>query len=239
MFDRLAKVVLATVACALATCAAPQPYQSVYPVPGASLPPASEWRPCIKREIDQRVAAAGWGGPGPITILGDETIESALSACLPAHVKGDVLTDSPAVGFAQGEYFAERGRIMETQRVALTAANEKKKAEDKAALQREEPAASAAYRTCIFTNAAGLALVSDEPAPVVASAAIAACRPQRDAWIAVHQRYGDGTFDNSVMDQIEQRILATLVLSVIQTRAAAKVTPPARAPKTVPSGDSI
>lgn len=102
----------------------------------------------------------------------------------------------------------------------------RKAEEDRVKLEAEEPAIFAKYRDCIYTNAARLALISDEPAEVVVSAAYAACHLQREALVELHMRYGDPGFDDRTMDEVEHRVAGALELTVIQARAARRGPPP-------------
>ena len=95
----------------------------------------------------------------------DEIPAAALEKCLQSYKRGskysgsypEVLADS-IYGTAKGRYEAQIREIYKGRQAAKTAENEAK-------LKQEEPAIIATYRDCIFSNAARLALVSDESPP--------------------------------------------------------------------------
>jgi len=178
----------------------------------------------FRREVSQ-----GWSDPYlPLP----EIVVSALEKCVPGYKRDPTRTASLQVErLADAIYTNVRNKYSQIANDVVSSRNDQKIAENQARLNQGEPAFIAKHRDCIFANATGMAVVSEEPAAVVASAAFAACRQQREAIVELHRRYGDAAFSDETMDKIEARVAPTIILMVIQARAAKrKEVPPTQIP---------
>jgi hypothetical protein len=118
---------------------------------------------------------------------------------------------------------ADYESVMEKRRKQAELDAPKLVAEDKAAFRR--------YGECVFASARLIALNSSEPAEVVAKAAFASCREDREAIFSVHRRYHD-SFSEEAMERVEHEITGNLLLEIIKARVPRSPAKPPAKPDT-------
>jgi hypothetical protein len=194
-----------------------------------------EHRQCVTAELN-RIVTENYAGTREASYIPmDKLAGEAIDQCIPS------LQYQPAdVQKTAREDIRDQARTAETnemrtwdnRQLKVTAA---KSADDQIKLKAEEPTAIADWRNCLVSDARQLAQRSQEPAEAIARATFAACRSQRDNLIAIHQRYGDSQFGAEVMDRAEQLSINSVMLVVMQTRAATTVPELPQQPATPPS----
>jgi hypothetical protein len=188
---------------------------------------------CLTGVFD-RTMADHYAGKEDASIMPTGPQSPVVSSAIDQCVAGFDLQDSNGQwvlrGFTSTLAMEAQGRVLDARserRREIYAANA---AENQAKLKAEEPDVLDNYRNCIFTNAARLAVVSEEPADVVVRATYSACRPQRTALVELHKRYGDPGFDDERMNRIEDGVAGALILTVIRARATQRAAPAPETP---------
>ena len=98
------------------------------------------------------------------------------------------------------------------------------------AAQVEKNAAVDAYPKCLFSHVQILAVVSGEPAPTLAQAAVASCRAERTKVLQAFRSNSD--LNPNLIDALDEKIAPDLMLEVIKARAAQKQASPPAQPET-------
>lgn len=157
----------------LLSCAAPAPAPR-------NQPPAFDWRAadaCAQARLRAEMTALGEAIAALTPDAQAAMVQAAIEAC--PYTAASLRRDArDRLGFAASRIRAELEAPI---RAARNAAAERRNSEITAARQRDLDAAGAAYLRCVRAAAGGMAAISTEAAPVIASAATGACPAERAA----------------------------------------------------------
>ena len=181
---------------------------------------------CLENYANAKVEAAAkkdttrWVSPQQSDSIGAE----ALAVCWKKFsentpTKFDLL-------MAQEVALAAKTKIYRENLERRQAEAQRKRQLDAPKLEAESKMALSAYGQCVRSNAISMALISGEPAEVVAQAALASCREGRDAVMAIHRKFDDYSLNDEILDIADHHLARAVLVDIIRARAPRRQSPP-------------